>query len=165
MSGLRRKTAYVLLRIYKASFSVVFYAAGARCQHKPTCSEYGAECVARHGWWPGGWMAIARFIRCRPGGVSGMIRRPRRNRTCPHGSPGAMATGKQGVGPSRTRQLKTRRKHEISPPDDMFEPYPAAQRPDHANPPGCMTPARQHRRARFTSHVPGKLPNNSGQPA
>ncbi|MEH6809436.1 MAG: membrane protein insertion efficiency factor YidD [Hyphomonas oceanitis] len=71
MSGLRRKTAYVLLRVYKASFSLVFYAAGARCQHKPTCSEYGAECVARHGWWPGGWMAIARFIRCRPGGSFG----------------------------------------------------------------------------------------------
>ena len=71
MSGMRRKTAYVLLRIYKASFSLVFYAAGARCQHKPTCSEYGAECVARHGWWPGGWMAMARFIRCRPGGSFG----------------------------------------------------------------------------------------------
>jgi len=54
MAGVRRKAVYGLLRVYKLSFSWIFYAAGARCQHKPSCSEYGAECVARHGWWAGG---------------------------------------------------------------------------------------------------------------
>jgi putative membrane protein insertion efficiency factor len=71
MAGIRRRVAYGLLRVYKASFSLIFYAAGARCQHKPSCSEYGAECIARHGWWAGGWMAFARFTRCRPGGSFG----------------------------------------------------------------------------------------------
>jgi uncharacterized protein len=71
MVDVRRKAAYVLLRIYKASFSPIFFAFGARCQHKPSCSEFGAECVARHGWWAGGWMAMARFVRCRPGGSFG----------------------------------------------------------------------------------------------
>ena len=71
MAGIRQKAVYGLLRVYKASFSLIFYAAGARCQHKPTCSEYGAECVSLHGWWAGGWMALARFLRCRPGGSFG----------------------------------------------------------------------------------------------
>ncbi|MDP1554274.1 MAG: membrane protein insertion efficiency factor YidD, partial [Hyphomonas sp.] len=56
--GLRRRTAYALLAVYKHGPSQLFHLAGARCQHTPSCSEYGAECVARHGWWPGGWMAL-----------------------------------------------------------------------------------------------------------
>lgn len=67
----RRKAAYVLLWVYKHGPSQVLYAFGARCRHDPSCSEYGAECVARHGWWAGGWMALARFLRCRPGGSWG----------------------------------------------------------------------------------------------
>lgn len=68
---LRRRAAYTLLAIYKHGPSQLFQLAGARCQHFPTCSEYGAECVARHGWWPGFWMTLARFVRCRPGGTQG----------------------------------------------------------------------------------------------
>tara|TARA_R110000782_G_scaffold122104_2_gene213359 strand:- start:134 stop:472 length:339 start_codon:yes stop_codon:yes gene_type:complete len=71
VAGIRQKAVYGLLRVYKASFSLIFYAAGARCQHTPSCSEYGADCIARHGWWAGGWMAFARFTRCRPGGSFG----------------------------------------------------------------------------------------------
>ena len=71
MAGIRQRAVYGLLRVYKASFSLIFYAAGARCQHTPSCSEYGADCIARHGWWAGGWMAFARFTRCRPGGSFG----------------------------------------------------------------------------------------------
>lgn len=68
---LRRRIAYTLLWVYKHGPSQVFYVFGARCQHEPTCSQYGAECLARHGWWPGLWMLIARLMRCRPGGSSG----------------------------------------------------------------------------------------------
>ncbi|WP_233346183.1 membrane protein insertion efficiency factor YidD [Hyphomonas pacifica] len=71
MASVRRRAAYALLWVYKRGPSQIFYAFGARCQHTPTCSEYGAECVARHGWWPGFWMTLARFIRCRPGGSHG----------------------------------------------------------------------------------------------
>ncbi|MEZ6012883.1 MAG: membrane protein insertion efficiency factor YidD [Hyphomonas sp.] len=69
--SLRRRAAYALLWVYKHGPSQVMWAFGARCQHTPTCSEYGAECVARHGWWPGFWMTLARFLRCRPGGTMG----------------------------------------------------------------------------------------------
>lgn len=60
-----------LLKLYKVSFSHIFYGVGARCHYTPTCSEYAAECVAMHGWWPGLWMGIARLQRCRPGGGHG----------------------------------------------------------------------------------------------
>ncbi len=69
--SLRRRAAVGLLWLYKHGPSQLFWLAGARCQYLPTCSEYGAECVARHGWWPGFWMTLARFLRCRPGGNHG----------------------------------------------------------------------------------------------
>lgn len=71
MAEFRRKTAYTLLWLYKRSFSVIFQAFGIQCRHAPTCSEYGAECVSRFGLWPGFWMTLARFLRCRPGGSHG----------------------------------------------------------------------------------------------
>jgi len=69
---MRRRLAYSLLWIYKRTLSPVFIFFGIRCRHAPTCSEYGAECVACHGVWAGGWMTLARFLRCRPGGSSGI---------------------------------------------------------------------------------------------
>lgn len=63
--------AHALLKTYKATLSVVFYAFGARCRHLPTCSEFGAEAASRHGWWAGGWMTLGRLWRCRPGGSHG----------------------------------------------------------------------------------------------
>jgi hypothetical protein len=70
-NSLRRRAAYALLWVYKHGPSQVMWAFGARCQHTPTCSEYGAECISRFGWWPGFWMTLARFLRCRPGGTMG----------------------------------------------------------------------------------------------
>jgi putative membrane protein insertion efficiency factor len=37
----------------------------------PTCSEYAAEAIRRHGAWIGFWLALFRVSRCRPGGGSG----------------------------------------------------------------------------------------------
>ena len=89
--GLRRRTVYGLLWIYKHGPSQVFQLAGARCQHTPTCSEYGAECVARHGWWPGGWMTLARLLRCHPiavlGGSSGIDNVPNCAKHAPFWAP------------------------------------------------------------------------------
>jgi uncharacterized protein len=66
-----RPIAGALLKGYKATLSPVFMACGAHCRHFPSCSEYAAECVSRHGVWAGSWMAVARLSRCRPGGSHG----------------------------------------------------------------------------------------------
>lgn len=36
------------------------------CRFAPTCSEYAAEAIARHGLCWGGGLAIARLLRCHP---------------------------------------------------------------------------------------------------
>lgn len=41
------------------------------CRHAPTCSEYAAEAVRRHGGLRGGWLALKRILRCHPWGTSG----------------------------------------------------------------------------------------------
>jgi len=110
MAGLRRRSANGLLWVYKHGPSQVFYAFGARCQHTPTCSEYGAECVARFGWWPGIWMALARFIRCRPGGSLGKDPVPETLPDVPVCSLGGMANGRRA---RPWNELKTARRHAI----------------------------------------------------
>lgn len=57
-----------LIRLYQITLSSLI---GNSCRHTPTCSEYGYEAVARHGLWPGFWMALFRFVRCGPGGTWG----------------------------------------------------------------------------------------------
>ncbi|HXC43822.1 MAG TPA: membrane protein insertion efficiency factor YidD [Candidatus Dormibacteraeota bacterium] len=57
-----------LLRAYKWAVSPMFPPA---CRYQPTCSEYAMEAVDRYGALRGGWMAIARLLRCHPFGGSG----------------------------------------------------------------------------------------------
>lgn len=83
----RRKIAMALLKVYKSSFSYLFYGFGARCHYNPTCSEYAAECVAQHGWWPGLWMGLARLQRCRPGGGHGGDDPPKNIESVPFWAP------------------------------------------------------------------------------
>ena len=45
---------------------------GPRCRHLPSCSQYTDEALSRFGLWAGGWMALARLIRCNPLGTSGL---------------------------------------------------------------------------------------------
>jgi putative membrane protein insertion efficiency factor len=61
--------ARALIRFYQLTFSAIF---GRTCRHLPSCSEYADEAIARHGLWPGLWMAVARFWRCRPLGSHGL---------------------------------------------------------------------------------------------
>lgn len=56
------------IRLYQLTLSGLI---GRQCRHLPTCSEYCDEAVARHGFWAGGWMGLARLSRCRPWGSSG----------------------------------------------------------------------------------------------
>lgn len=41
------------------------------CRYAPSCSEYAAQALHKHGAIKGGWMAIKRLLRCHPWGGSG----------------------------------------------------------------------------------------------
>jgi putative membrane protein insertion efficiency factor len=58
-----------LVRAYRYSFSGLV---GFDCRHLPTCSDYADEAIGRHGLWAGGWMTLARLLRCHPWGTSGL---------------------------------------------------------------------------------------------
>jgi uncharacterized protein len=45
---------------------------GFRCRHLPSCSEYADAALDRFGLWAGGWVALARLLRCHPWGTSGL---------------------------------------------------------------------------------------------
>ncbi|QUS40631.1 membrane protein insertion efficiency factor YidD [Tardiphaga alba] len=67
--------------IYRHTFSPLV---GYNCRHIPTCSIYGDEAIERHGLWAGGWMTLARLLRCQPWGTLGIdnvpVTRPPRAR-------------------------------------------------------------------------------------
>ena len=42
------------------------------CRHLPTCSDYADQALDRFGLWAGGWMTLARLLRCQPWGTSGL---------------------------------------------------------------------------------------------
>ena len=73
-NGAFRKTAGRLfgmgfIRLYQLTLSGFI---GNGCRHIPTCSEYGYEAFARHGFWSGFWLTLFRVGRCGPGGTSGL---------------------------------------------------------------------------------------------
>lgn len=45
---------------------------GFHCRHLPTCSAYAETAIMRYGLWAGGWMTLARLLRCQPWGTSGI---------------------------------------------------------------------------------------------
>lgn len=58
------KTAMVqILKIYKRLVSPFLPPA---CRYVPSCSEYAAEAVARHGIFHGATLACWRLLRCNP---------------------------------------------------------------------------------------------------
>jgi len=42
------------------------------CRHFPSCSEYAAQAIERHGALHGAWLAARRVLRCHPFGSHGV---------------------------------------------------------------------------------------------
>lgn len=66
---LPRNAGRGMIWIYRHSFSLLV---GFNCRHVPTCSVYADEAIERFGLWAGGWMTLARLLRCHPFGTSGI---------------------------------------------------------------------------------------------
>lgn len=62
------KIFLVLIAFYKNAISPLL---PASCRYSPTCSEYGAEAIQKHGALKGGWLTFKRFLSCNPWGGSG----------------------------------------------------------------------------------------------
>ena len=66
---LPRNAGRAMIWIYRHTLSPLV---GYNCRHLPTCSVYGDEAIERFGLWAGGWMTLARLLRCQPWGTSGI---------------------------------------------------------------------------------------------
>ena len=68
-ANMPRQLAHVAIRTYQLTLSSLI---GRQCRYLPSCSEYTDDAIQAHGLWMGGWMGLARFTRCRPGGTDGL---------------------------------------------------------------------------------------------
>ena len=71
-SGIARLPSLIgrgLVAIYRYTLSPLL---GPRCRHLPSCSDYADESLTRFGLWAGGWMTLARIMRCHPWGTHGL---------------------------------------------------------------------------------------------
>ena len=57
------------VKFYRVTLSPLI---GFHCRYLPTCSDYADQALERHGLWAGGWMTLARLLRCNPWGNSGL---------------------------------------------------------------------------------------------
>jgi putative membrane protein insertion efficiency factor len=57
------------VKVYRHTLSPLV---GFQCRHLPTCSDYADQAIARFGLWAGGWLTLARLLRCQPWGTSGL---------------------------------------------------------------------------------------------
>lgn len=55
--------ALSLLRVYKYAVSPLL---PPSCRFVPTCSDYAAEAIAKHGFLQGSWLGVKRISRCHP---------------------------------------------------------------------------------------------------
>jgi putative membrane protein insertion efficiency factor len=77
----RGRVARAMIAVYRWLLSPLLVALmGPACRFEPTCSRYAEEAIARYGTARGGWRALKRLLRCRPGGGWGYdpvaVRRP-----------------------------------------------------------------------------------------
>jgi putative membrane protein insertion efficiency factor len=69
LTRLPRIAGHALVTVYRYTLSPLI---GPRCRHLPSCSDYADQAIARFGLWAGGWMALARILRCQPFGTHGL---------------------------------------------------------------------------------------------
>jgi uncharacterized protein len=62
------RAALAAIRAYKLVLSPWFTGA---CRFVPTCADYTAEAIARHGLLRGTWLGAVRLSRCQPFGGHG----------------------------------------------------------------------------------------------
>jgi len=68
---LPRRLVVLVIRLYQKTFSFdhgplrAFYPHGF-CRFSPTCSEYGAQAIEKHGVIKGGALTCWRILRCNP---------------------------------------------------------------------------------------------------
>lgn len=55
--------AVLFIRLYQKTISPLL---GPRCRFIPTCSEYAAEAITKHGIFKGSALAIKRIGKCHP---------------------------------------------------------------------------------------------------
>ena len=53
----------ILIRVYQKTVSRIL---PPTCRFAPSCSEYAAQAVARHGVLRGSWRALRRVLKCHP---------------------------------------------------------------------------------------------------
>ena len=61
--GIAASGALVLIRVYRVTLSPLF---SGSCRFVPSCSEYTAEAIRRHGLLKGSWLGVKRLARCHP---------------------------------------------------------------------------------------------------
>src|ERR1051325_1945895 len=58
------RTAFIfLIRVYQRLISPLF---PPSCRFTPTCSEYTAQAIAKHGVFSGTWLGMKRISKCHP---------------------------------------------------------------------------------------------------
>jgi putative membrane protein insertion efficiency factor len=58
----------ILIRFYQW---VISPALGPKCRFTPTCSQYAADALKKHGMLKGLMLSVKRISKCRPGGGHG----------------------------------------------------------------------------------------------
>ena len=68
LQRLPKTTSIGLIRLYQAVVSPYL---GPACRYDPSCSEYTATAIERHGIAKGLWIGARRLVRCHPLGGHG----------------------------------------------------------------------------------------------
>lgn len=71
MKWILRLLSYPFIALIRVYQYVISPALGPKCRYTPSCSQYAAEALKKHGVVKGMVLAIKRISRCHPGGGSG----------------------------------------------------------------------------------------------